>query len=315
MKINISFRYKLEIIWPQILWKFIFLFIVVVSITVAQTTITLKNNFIEKYKNRATITATYTIDKAHERPNSAKKDGDLHIAGRAPEIKLPVVAEIMNAKDDKDAVDLVHQHEGTTDPVKLTGAWRIWCEHGGHSEQIQGKRLSKFTTSNPDHVFEIHPVTKIGDISLLRSLKTIDGFEPKDAERAFTSYEGKQCQIKVDAEKKTTTIITPMAGYNYVEFIMEPNATPFEVEDGTLLMAAVYDTNEDLLVRNRRMIFIKDSEPEKKLKDLKSGDRLHVLGIPRLNLAIVSWRVRNAVERPEVLTWNLPYEIIIVAVY
>jgi len=40
-----------------------------------------------------------------------------------------------------------------------------------------------------------------------------------------------------------------------------------------------------------------------------------VLGIPRVDLALVSWRARNAPKRPEVLTWNLPYEIIVVGVY
>ena len=315
MKKNFIFRRSYRIIRHRAAEKLIALLIIAVGVTAAQTTITLKNNFIEKYKNRTTITAGYTVDKAHDKPNSAKKDGDLHIAGRAPEIKLPVVSEIMNAKDQKEAVDLVHQHENSGDPVNVTGAWRIWCEHGGQSEQVQGRKLSKFTTTNPDHVFEIHPATRIGDILLLGSLKTIDGFEPKDAEQAFTSYEGKQCQIRGDSVKHTTTITTPMAGYNYVEFIMELNEAPFDVEDGKLVMASIYDVNEDLLVRNRRMVFIKDTEPEKKLKDLKSGDRLHVLGIPRINLALVSWRMRNAVRRPEVLTWNLPYEMIIVGVY
>ena len=51
----------------------------------ADTQITLKNSFIEKYKNRATITATYTVDAAHKKPNPASKDGDMHIAGRARE--------------------------------------------------------------------------------------------------------------------------------------------------------------------------------------------------------------------------------------
>src|SRR5438067_2867868 len=60
--------------------------------------ITLRNAFITEYKNRATIDTTYTVDKAHPHPNPASKDGDLHIAGRAPEAGLPIVAEIMNAK-------------------------------------------------------------------------------------------------------------------------------------------------------------------------------------------------------------------------
>lgn len=37
-------------------------------------------------------------------------------------------------------------------------------------------------------------------------------------------------------------------------------------------------------------------------------------GIPRLNLALVSWRVahRNDLRKP--LTWNLPYEMIAVGI-
>ncbi len=46
----------------------------------------------------------------------------------------------------------------------------------------------------------------------------------------------------------------------------------------------------------------------------KGGDCL-LFGIPRIDLAIVSWRARNAKTRPEVLSWNLPYEIIVVRGY
>ena len=94
----------------------------------AQIQITLKNSFIEKFKDRATIDATFTVDKAHKRPNPPSKDGDLHIAGRAPEIGLAIVSEIMNAKDEDATVQAIHAAEQTHDPVKLSGAWRIWCE-------------------------------------------------------------------------------------------------------------------------------------------------------------------------------------------
>jgi len=62
----------------------------------AQIKIALGRSFIEQHKNRVTIAATFTIDRAQERPNTPSKDGDLHVAGRAPEMQLPVVAEIMN---------------------------------------------------------------------------------------------------------------------------------------------------------------------------------------------------------------------------
>ena len=46
---------------------------------------TLKNSFINDFKDRVTIDAKYTVDKAHAHPNAPAKDGDMHIAGRAPE--------------------------------------------------------------------------------------------------------------------------------------------------------------------------------------------------------------------------------------
>src|ERR1700741_3543678 len=95
----------------------------------AQISITLNNSFIEKYKNRVSIDAKFTVDKAHEHPNSPSKDGDLHIAGRSSEVKLPIVAEIMNAGFENDAVQTIHDHEGTANQVGLKGAWRLWCEH------------------------------------------------------------------------------------------------------------------------------------------------------------------------------------------
>ncbi|HXF48797.1 MAG TPA: hypothetical protein VNL73_05160 [Verrucomicrobiae bacterium] len=285
------------------------------SVSSAQIEITLKNKFIDEYKDRATIEATFTVDKAHAKPNSPSKDGDMHVAGRAPEIELPVVAEIMNAKFEKPSVDLVHNLEGTGTPAKTSGAWRIWCEHAGSSHQIQGASLEPFATTNPDHVFEIHPVTSLEGTSLLGSLKKIKGFKTKNAEDAFSKYESIKCHLSVNASKKTTTITTSMAGYNYVEFIMEITGEQKVVDDGRFVMASVLDLDEEMLVYNRRMVFIKDSPPELKVKDLKPGDRLHVLGIPRISLKLIDWRIDNRQTRPEALDWDLPYEMIIVAVY
>ena len=281
----------------------------------AQIEITLKNSFIEKFKNRVTVDTTFTVDKAHPKPNPAKKDGDLHIAGRAPEVGLPIVAEIMNAKDEDAAVKLIHDVEGTGRSVKLSGAWRIWCEHGGESEQIQGAPLDPFTSTNPDHVFEIHPITLLNGTSVTGSLKPIKGFPTKDAETAFMSYENKRSQIVSNGAKRTTTIITSMGGFNYVEFMIEITDNIFAVPDGSMVFAKVLDLDQEVLVQKRRMVFVKDSEPEKALKKLHKGDIMHVLGVPRIDLALVDFRRTHAKSRPGILNWNLPYEMLIVAVY
>lgn len=280
----------------------------------AQIQITLRRSFIERFKNRVTMATAFTVDKAHERPNPASKDGDLHVAGRAPEVQLPIVAEIMNAASDTEAVNRIHAAEASGTPISLTGAWRIWCEHGGSDEQRQGARLIPFTSSNPPHVFEIHPVTQIDEHPTVTTWVPISGYTPKTAEDAFERYEDKASRIRINASN-TVTITTSGVGYNYVRFRIVLNRTPRRVQDGHLALAQVLDLNNELLVRNRRMAFADGTAPAQRLSVMQVGDTLEVLGIPRINLALLSWRVRNAGSRPEVLTWNLPYEMIIVGVY
>jgi hypothetical protein len=280
----------------------------------ADIRIVLQNEFIEQYRRRVTIDTTFTVDKAHAEPNKPSKDGDLHVAGRADEVKLPIVAEIMNARDDQAAVDRIHAVEGTGQTIPLAGAWRLWCEHGGTSEQIQGAPLNPFTTTNPDHVFEVHPITALDGRSLLPTLKPIQGFKTKDAEEAFGVYERVRCTIIPGPD--TTTLVTTMAGYNYVEFVMELNSEADEVADGVLVMCKVLDLEGELLVRNRRTVLVKDSEAERQIRGKPTGTRVHVLGIPRINLSLVSWRLQAAAGgRTEVLRWGLPYEIIVVGFY
>jgi len=280
----------------------------------AEISITLQNDFIEHYKGRATIDTDYVVDKAHKKANPPEKDGDLHIAGRAEAVKLPIVAEIMNAADDKPAVDSIHQIEGTGRTIPLAGFWRIWCEHGGNSQQIQGEELEPFNTTNPPHVFEIHPITSLKGRSLLHTLKPIEGFETKDAHDAFTKYEGLRSTII--PRNDTTTIVTSMAGYNYVEFIMEINSDSVDTDDGRMVFAKVLDLEGELLVHNRRMVMVKDSEVEVKTRQKPRGTRVHVIGLPRIDLALVAWRTKAASEgRSEVLTWTLPYEIIVAGFY
>jgi hypothetical protein len=133
----------------------------------------------------------------------------------------------------------------------------------------------------------------------------------KDASQAFLSYENKKSHIAL--KKSTSTLTTTMGGFNYVDFIMRTNGDQREVTDGRFVMAQVFDLDGELLVQNRRMVFVKDSGPEKLLKTLGRGSCLRVLGIPRIDLSLISWRIRNGKARPEVLDWNLPYEMIVVA--
>jgi hypothetical protein len=280
----------------------------------AEIQITLQSSFVEKYKDRATIDAVFTVDKALPRPNPPASDGDLHAAGRAPEIGLAAVAELMNAALQPEAVALVHQAERGGQPLKVRGIWRLWCEHGGDAEHVQGQPLQPFATTNPPHVFEIHPLLKIEEQDLAGSLQPIAGFAYKDAAQAFQSYE--QLSSHVAAADGAITVTTRMAGFNYVEFVVRLAEEPTHLlADGLSVKAAVLDTTGDLLVHERRMVAAAGTAPYARLKAMHKGEALHVVGIPRIDLSLLSWRVANRARIQGVLDWSLPYEMVLVAVF
>jgi hypothetical protein len=276
--------------------------------------IEINNSFIERYKNRVAIQTTFTVDKAMAAPLPPELDGDLHVAGRAPQVALPLVAEIVNAHDQKAAIDLVHDAEGTGKPLKLSGVWRIWPEHAGSAEEDQGKPLPAFVTYKPDHVFEIHPVTGISGVQLLESFKPVKGFKPGGAERTFGIFEKVSCTLTV--KPTTVSIVTETGLYNDVEFIMQIADGPqLVVADGRFVIASALGTHGKPLVERLRMVFAKGTPPERAVRLLKGGDRLHVYGMPRLDFAEISRRVRDHGTNPDLLTRPLPYEIVILGVY
>jgi hypothetical protein len=280
----------------------------------AEIQITLQSSFVEKYKDRATIDAVFTVDKAHPRPNPPAGDGDLYAAGRAPEIGLAAVAKVMNAALQPEAVALVRQAERGGQPLQLRGIWRLWCEHGGDAEHVQGQPLEPLSAANPPHVFEIHPVLRVGDQDLAGSFQPIAGLAYKDAAQAFHGYE--QLSSHISTGEGTTTITTRMAGFDYVEFVVRLNEEPTHLlADGLSVKAAILDTAGDLLVHERRMVAAAGTAPYARLKAMHKGEALHVVGIPRIDLSLLAWRVANSARVPGILDWSLPYEMVLVAAF
>jgi hypothetical protein len=284
-----------------------------------QSTLVLKNGFIEKYKNRATIDISYAIDHAHKKPNPVGQgadDGDLHFAGRSDDIGLPMVAEIINAAlpPQKPAVDAVHLNEGKNTKVPLTGVWRIWFEHppAGHGTQVQGEPVPVPGNTNPDHVFEFHPLAQVATNSVLQSFIPVPKYQAYDPATAFGAYES--LTATVQANSTATQIQSKKAGYNYVEFFIELQGAPLKVDDGYLVLATVEDKEGNPAVNeSHRMVFTDGTAPAGAVKDLKKGDKLHVLGIPRVNLERISFAMQSSGGAS--VTIPLPYEMIIVGVF
>jgi hypothetical protein len=290
--------------------------------TLQAETLTLSMDFVNQCKNRATIPAQFELDAHLTSPHRIGKsgdDGDVHMAGRANEIQLPMVAEIMNAGMDAQSasVDLMNATQsGQT--VALAGVWRIWFEHPSTGDQTQGDPVDVPANSNPDHVFELHPITSFGgndiaDSSLIPITAPSDGhgYQAYDANTAFGAYE--KLTATVSVTDTAVSITAKKAGYNYTEFLLEPAGQPAQGDNGIFVLANIYDLSDEetpVTAAPHRMVFVDNTEPAKALQNLPAGQRLHVLGIPRVSLAEVA-----AVSPGDPVDMALPYEIIVVAVY
>lgn len=275
--------------------------------------VTIDRAFIERYKNRVTMSTRFTVDAAAKSPNAAVMDGDLHVAGRAAEIELRVIAEIINADSAPAAVALVQRAQATGQSLTVTGAWRVWPEHTMLPE-LQGKPVAPLTTPNSDHIFEIHPVSSIGGLNQLESFHPVEGYRPGNAERTFGIYQGADCKLRV--HPTSVTFETSNWLYNDVHFLMELTGDrQVVVDDGRFVTASARATDGTLLVEGLRLVFLKGSPPERMVRALKRGARRHVWGLPRINFAEISRRIAESVSNPAVLNGKLPYEILVLGVY
>jgi hypothetical protein len=286
--------------------------------------VALDKGFVKKLKDRVTITTKLRIDKHHPRPNSVDKDGDVHMAGRDSVVLLPMVAEIPNGINEPDAMETLLQ-TSAGDEIKITGVWRLWFEHpsADGTLQTQGDTVPKPKDSNPKHIFEIHPITLFAGIDCGDSFLPIvddqkhptEFFEATPAETAFTHYNTR----KVEISRSTNGIMidSKKAVYNYTEFFIKLAGKPKPVEDGFIAAAQVSGTknfSEPLLVPGTlRMIFAEDTPPAKAVKNLTKGAKLHVIGVPRVNLHDVFDRA-SVLAIGEKSVGPLPYEMIIVAI-
>ena len=298
----------------------LFIALVILSWSGSAATLILKRTFIEQFKDSATIAATFPVDHAHKKPNQPADDGDMHVAGRAPkEIGLPMVAEIMNAADTDakvvSAIKTIHDNEGTSKTLSISGAWRVWFEHPpAQGSQVQGATVPMAGNTNPDHCFEIHPVTKVNTNDLTATFHDVKGFPGKDTATAFGAYE--KLKITLRATSTAVTMDSTKTGYNYVKFTLHTTGALTKLKDGGFAVIADVlaegGDEDEALASDVRMIFVPGTPPWKKvMSGLAIGDEMEVLGIPRLNLNAISAAINSKGGIPAGPR-KLPYEMIVV---
>lgn len=289
----------------------------------ADMTLALNKTFVNKIKNKATLTTNLNVDSHPNSPHAIKNsgdDGDIHMAGRDSVFKLPLVAEILNARIEPLAMQKL-KLTSADQAVSITGVWRIWFEHPADTNQIQGKPVPAPANSNPDHVCELHPITKFDGVDVLSSFVEIRDdkaspakvYEAYTASKAFPYYE--DIDATIQASNTAIMITSVKSKFNYTEFVIELAGKPKDVGDGFLVLAHVFDkdnVDEPVTANVRRMIFVKGTPPADKLLALAQGEQLHVLGIPRVNLnEVFAITSKNGKDPVDV---KLPYEMIIAAI-
>lgn len=296
--------------------------------------IQLKKTWAQTFMDRTSIEAEMIIHHSHKQPNKVgqkSEDGDLHFSGESNDIGLPFVAEVVNAAAETKATDFIKAtakaNEDNPDhetSVHVTGAWRLWFEHPSTQQKQGGTNAFSPDTTNPNHSFEIHPVSMVkgsaqntfdvtNEIVPVEDFKTKKLFEAYDTQTAFPYYEG--LTILVRASGSGIAIRSNQLKYNYVKFDVELTQKPKKVSDGYIALARVVDDNaeEGDLPGQLRLIFVDGTDGAKAMSKAKAGSSFTVLGIPRLNLnAILQLVKKNGTAQ---FTAKLPYEMIIVGIY
>lgn len=256
--------------------------------------------------NRVTITSPCMVDSTHKEPNDAVDDGDLHMACRCDSVKLPMVAEIVNAADFLSTVDKAKQAKRKRIKTQITGAWRIWIEHPAPTAQRQGSYVPVLRGTNPDHMFEIHPLTRFGTDDLRAGFKVIPGYTPTPSADAFKYYEGRE--FTVERKGTLTSIQGKRSWYNYAIFRFTVAGSPTDMGDG---WAAQVNVDGVTSTSTQRVVAPDGTTPATLLSSTAAGKRYEAIGIPRIDLR----RVEAAASSHPNQKWKVKgtYEMILVS--
>lgn len=298
-------------------------------------TLELDKKWIKDHMNQATTgKITFHIKEAKKSVNpisSGAQDGDLHIAGSSDQVGLPMVAEIINAglkappdaaKKSAGAVAFA-QHNPDKD-VDLNGVWRLWFEHPPAGKQKQfAKNPITGPPTNPDHMFEIHPISFLGSFDLMANLMRVNGYKAKANVATFQNYETRMIESwKVTQD--SVIIESKKAGYNYADFVIRLAEFPKEIKKNEdkpgryMALAEVLDSDcsvikskgAEVVPGPRRMVFV-EQDAKKVVGSAKSGATFRVMGIPRINLE----RLTFYLNHPDQFNGKkvaLPYEMIVI---
>ncbi len=286
---------------------------IVAAVSPKEAMVEINRGFLKRIKDRVTIDAGFIVDDAMRKPNPELLDGDLHVAGRVPEIGFRIVAELKNAATATRARAVLERAESTHARLPVTAVWRLWPEHAELPED-QRDPIPRLSTPNPDHIFELHPLVRVGGVSTLDTFRPLEHYRPGNARRSFGIYQDAECRLTVLPATVRLSISNFL--YNDVHFLLERGrGRVTAAPGGSFVWGAALDTDGNRLVDSLRFVLVQGSAPERAVRALRPGARLHIWGLPRVSFSELSRRIAAARSNPAGLKGKLPYEIIVLGVY
>jgi hypothetical protein len=269
--------------------------------------------FLTANRESITLEADFTVDVAARMINPAVFDGDIHIAGRSPGIGLRMVAEIKNAKTAPRAVALIRQAEASRRPIRIVAVPRYWPEHAIGLPHRQGEAMPRLPNSNPDHLFELHPIVQVEDQDLRHTLHPVQGYSPFHASTVFGQLARAELTFRLRGD---SVLIETEAGlWNDVHFLLELTDRPVTVrKDGRYLSGRARDLEGNLLRDSVRIALVGGSPPDSVIRGLPAGAWIHVWGLPRIGLDGLV-RLMESVGDTVSHRASLPFEMVILGVY
>jgi hypothetical protein len=267
-------------------------------------TVTLRKTFVDSLKDKVTFSGTFDVFRF---TGKASEDGDAHGVVSSGIIGLPCVAELMDKRNHRAAAAAIRSALEKNDSIRLKGAWRMWWEHAGKGDQVQGG-IYNLETANEAHIFEIHPLLEVDTHKIYRSFIPKGFHQPA---KAFAAYRKRECILV--ANEKGISITSKMTGYNYVHVLVaRPQPGNIEqLEDGLRVKTLVTDSAGAMIGKEETVVIMAGTPAADKFSKLKKGEVMEVVVMPRLSFNAVLQHIEKVPLNTPV-TVPIPYELVIV---
>lgn len=277
----------------------------------------LRKRLLEVQQNRTLVTVTGEFDHVKQTVNPLKDDCDLHAPIRADEISVAIVGEFMNACS---RGLRPHDVEQTTENGRQTikGVLRVWFEHPGDADEVltEERPVPDYTSSNPPHAVEIHPILSVGEQDFSATIGPIEKDGEEYAAKGLTQLRT-LLRRKVTVQEFDGSDGEPYIGIesgcclpNYFRLKAAVEAKPQPAAGGGHVAEIRILRGNSVIAKSIRLFSIDGTEADNRFAKLTKGKRFSFWGITRLDLSRILKLAKDDPGSPSAI----PVEFVLLAV-